>query len=370
MSRPIRAVVSTSALHNNVALARAQAGAAGLWAVVKAHGYGHGLLWVAQNLAAHTDGYALLELEEAYALRRVGLNHPILLLEGFFAARDLPHFVELGLTPVLHNEAQLRALEESTLTQPLPVYVKVNTGMNRLGFLPARALEVVQRLARLPQVASITLMSHFAEADDVRGIEPAYGRFQQFHQAVQGQLGRALPRSLANSATLLRYPQIVGGAGSWGRPGIVLYGASPFPHWFDAKTLGLQPVMTLSSQLIAVQHLAPGERVGYGGLFTAPEAMRIGIVACGYGDGYPRHAPTGTPIAVAGKRTRTLGRVSMDMLMVDLTPVPEADVGAPVVLWGGSGSAYVPADEVAHSAGTIAYELFCALAPRVPVTVA
>ena len=361
MSRPIHALVSAAALQQNFAVARNHAASARLWAVVKAHAYGHGLLRAAHALADLADGYALLELAEAAALREAGLAHPILLLEGIFAAAELGEVERLGVTPALGSLRQLQWLEEARLAQPMPVYLKVNTGMNRLGFRPAEVPEILARLLRLPQVSAVTLMTHFAEADGERGIAGQLAAFAPLRAAAH------LPVSMANSAALLRFPEAAGGKTGWVRPGIMLYGSSPFPELNSAETLGLRPAMTLASEIIAVQTLRPGERVGYGGLFEADRPMRIGIVACGYADGYPRHASTGTPIAVAGRRTRTLGRVSMDMLVADLTDIPEADVGAPVVLWGGAGDSLVAADEVAASAGTVAYELFCALASRVPV---
>lgn len=363
MSRPIRAEIHPAALRHNIGVARRHGGQVGLWAVVKAHGYGHGLLRVAQALNGLTDGYALLELEEAEALRREGFTQPILLLEGFFSPEELPRIATLGLVPVIHSLRQLLWLEQARLSRPIEVYLKLNTGMNRLGFKPADLPALMARLTALPQVAGVTLMSHFADADGPSGIAGQLARFQQAAASVPGDRHR----SLANSATLLRFPEAVGGQGDWARPGILLYGASPMPERHSALELGLQPAMTLSSELIAVQDLQTGDRIGYGGGFQAERAMRVGVVACGYADGYPRHAPTGTPIAVAGHRTRTLGRVSMDMLVADISDIPEADVGSEVVLWGRQGGAYVAADEVAAAAGTIAYELFCALAPRVPV---
>ncbi len=363
MPRPIQTLVSADALRHNFDVARSHGGASRLWAVVKAHGYGHGLLGVAGALADHADGFALLELEEAAALRQAGLTQPILLLEGVFAPSELQDVAALGLTPAIGSLRQLEWLEAASMPGPLPVYLKVNTGMNRLGFRPAQVPEVLARLLRLRQISAVTLMTHFAEADGTRGIAGQIAVFAPLAAATQ------LPVSTANSATLLRFPEALGGKTGWARPGIMLYGSSPFPDLKSARELDLLPVMTLSSEIIGVQDLRPGERVGYGGLFEANRPMRIGIVACGYGDGYPRHAPTGTPISVAGRRTRTLGRVSMDMLVADLTDIPAAGVGAPVVLWGGAGDSFIAADEVAASAGTVAYELFCALAARVPVSV-
>jgi alanine racemase len=235
----------------------------------------------------------------------------------------------------------------------LSVYLKLNTGMNRLGLEAGELDEALAMLASTSSADSITLMTHFADADGASGVAWQMARLQAMCA------GRSLPVSLANSAALLRFPEA---CGDWARPGIMLYGGSPFPDQ-SAEELGLRPVMTLESQVIAVRDLAVGDHVGYGCLFCADRPMRIGVVACGYADGYPRHAPTGTPILVAGQRTRTLGRVSMDKLCVDLTELPNADVGDPVTLWGEG----LPADEVASAAGTISYELFCALADRVPI---
>jgi alanine racemase len=233
------------------------------------------------------------------------------------------------------------------------VFVKLNTGMNRLGFEPAQLPRLLQRLRGARQVGEVTLMTHFANADDALGIDWQLERFDAAAREFD------LPVSLANSATVLRHPQAARG---WARVGLMLYGASPLPDR-PAAQLGLRPAMTLESRIIAVRELAAGARIGYGGTFTASRAMRMGVVACGYADGYPRHAPSGSPVLVAGRRTGTLGRVSMDMLCVDLSALPEAGVGAPVVLWGEG----LPVEEVAAAAGTIAYELLCALASRVPV---
>jgi alanine racemase len=324
--------------------------------VVKADAYGHGLMRAARALADVADGFALLEVEAAVALREEGFRQPILLLEGFFDAQDLAVCAEYGLTPVVHRLEQIRMIRAAALPAPLPIYLKLNTGMNRLGFLleemPAVRRELLEKPT--PFLSSVTLMTHFAAADGERGVEWQLERFRRM------SAGWDLPRSMANSAALLRYPETT--AGGWARPGILLYGASPFADE-DAAHFGLRPAMTLSSRILAVQEIGPGEQVGYGGLFEASRPMRVGIVACGYADGYPRHAPNGTPILVAGKRTMTVGRVAMDMLTCDLTDLPQAGVGSEVVLWGEG----LPADEVAAAAGTISYELFCALARRVPV---
>ena len=359
MPRPIRARLDWSALRHNHRIARGRAGSARVWSVVKADAYGHGLLSAARALAGVTDGFAVVELEGAMALREAGIPHPILMLEGPYQADDLPLFAELELTPVLHALWQVNALAEARLPLRLPVYLKLNTGMNRLGFNTDEFIVALARLAATDCIASATLMTHFANADEACGIHEQLGRFR----TMAGD--RALPVSLANSAALLRFPEAVGDSV---RPGIMLYGSSPFPAMQTAAALDLRPVMTLESELIAVRQLEPGDAVGYGSRFVAERAMRVGVVACGYADGYPRHAPTGTPINVAGRRTRTLGRVSMDKICVDLSGLPPAvGVGDTVTLWGGQGAMHVPADEVAAASGTVAYELFCALAARVPV---
>ncbi len=356
MPRPIRASIDLEALRHNYLLAKNKAGSARAFAVIKANAYGHGLLRAIQALGPVADGFALLDIAEAARLREAGLKQPIVLLEGFFEPADLSEVERLGLTPAIHCDAQLAMLERTRLTGQLDVLLKINSGMNRLGFTADSFPAALARLRALPAVRSITLMSHFARADDDTGIAPQLARFK----AIAG--GLELPVSLANSAALLRFPEA---AAQIVRPGIMLYGGSPMPDIASAEQLGLRPVMTLSSEIIGVQDIAAGEPVGYGGSFVAETGMRVGVVACGYADGYPRHAPTGTPILVGGRRTRTLGRVSMDMLACDLTHLPEAGVGSPVILWGDG----LAADEVAAAASTISYELFCALAARVPVQV-
>jgi alanine racemase len=325
--------------------------------VIKANGYGHGLLRVAGALAGLADGYALIELEAAMALREAGINAPILMMEGFYEAEDLTVFAEHRLTPVLHSRQQIELLLRAGLPTQLPICLKLNTGMNRLGFGAADFPPVLERIVASRLASSIMLMSHFADADEQRGIADQFARFQTMRGA------RALPFTLANSGALLRFPETCGGRGDWVRPGIMLYGSSPFPWLKSAADIGLRPVMTLTTELIGVQQIATNDRVGYGGSFVADKPMRIGLAACGYGDGYPRHAPTGTPILVGGRRTRSLGRVSMDKIAVDLTDLAHAGIGTPVTLWGDG----LPADEVATAAGTVSYELFCALNARVPV---
>jgi len=349
--RPIRAVFDLAAFRHNLAVARARAPRARMWAVVKADAYGHGLMRAVTTLVA-ADGYALLDLEDAVQLRDAGITSPILLLEGVFEPEDLGAVAEHGLTIVVHDDHQIDLIEAAKLPARVSVVLKMNTGMNRLGFSPDRYRSIFERLARSPAVAGVTLMTHFADADGERGVAEQLRRFE----AVAAPI--AAPRTLANSAALLKFPET---HADWVRPGIMLYGCSPFPTQSAAK-LGLKAVMSLQSELIAVQSVQRGDRVGYGGIYTAERSMRVGVVACGYADGYPRHAPTGTPVLVNGKRTRTVGRVSMDMLTVDLEAIPEAQVGTPVTLWGEK----LSCDEVAFAAGTVSYELVCGLAARVP----
>lgn len=353
MSRPVKASIDLSALRQNQQIVRRAAPGSRLWAVVKANAYGHGLARVWNALSA-ADGFAMLNLEEAILLRELGWKGPILMLEGFFQADELALFDKYRLIATVHSNWQIKALQQAKLNAPLDIYVKVNSGMNRLGFMPDRLQIVWQQLRALGNVSEMTLMSHFAEAENPQGIAEPMRRIEQAAE------GLDCPRSLANSAATLWHPE---SHFDWVRPGIVLYGASPSGLWQDVANTGLKPVMTLSSEIIAVQNLRAGEAVGYGATWRATEERRIGIVACGYADGYPRLAPSGTPVLVDGVRTVTVGRISMDMLAVDLTPCPQAGIGAPVELWGKE----IKIDDVAASCGTVGYELMCALAPRVPV---
>jgi len=366
MPRPISAVIHTAALAHNLARVRQAAPASKVWAVVKANAYGHGIAR-AYGALRGADGFALLDLAEAEKLRALGWVGPILLLEGCFAAEDLALCERLNLWHVVHCREQIDWLAVHRGSRAHRVFLKMNTGMNRVGFSPAAYPAAWQRLSALPQVGEITHMTHFARADEAGGIDEAMQRFSRGVGALPGE------RSLANSAAVLRHGGDRRVAADWVRPGIALYGSSPTALAPDAAHWALQPAMSLRSELIDVQHIAAGERVGYGGLFTAPHAMRIGVVACGYADGYPRVAPTGTPVVVDGVRTRLVGRVSMDMLCVDLEPVFAAGgqpgVGSTVLLWGQDAQAELPIDQVAAAAGTLGYELMCALAPRVPVRV-
>ena len=352
MSRPIHATVSATALRHNYAVAKRAALQSRVYAVVKANAYGHGIERVTRALV-RADGFATVELEGAVATRERGFAEPIVLLEGFFAPGELPVIAASDLAVVVHNEEQLRMLETSRPAQPLDVFFKINTGMNRLGFAIGAARQQLERLRKSGAAKSITLMTHFATADGPRGIEEALRRFNEATEGID------LPKSFANSAAIFAHPE---SHADIARLGIGLYGATPFDDR-SAESLGVKPAMTLASELIAIQDLQPGDTIGYGGAFRSEHAMRVGVVACGYADGYPRHAPSGTPVVVGGVRTKTAGRVSMDMITVDLAKVPDARVGTPVTLWGEG----LPIDEVATAAGTVGYELMCALAPRVPV---
>ena len=351
--RPIRVRIDSAALRHNLAAARRRAPRSRICAVVKANAYGHGLARAARALAA-AEGLALIELEAALELRRSGERRPIMLLQGFFSPDELEPIATHGLTTVVHHLEQLAMLEKARLPKRIAVVAKLNSGMNRLGVPAEDVRGVLERLRDCPNAGVTALMTHFADADGKRGVRGQLERFEAATAAVD------LPKSLANSAALLRYPET---HKDWVRPGIMLYGCSPFPDE-SAAALGLKPAMTLESELIAVRSLSAGDGVGYGGTFAASGPMRVGVVACGYADGYPRHAPTGTPILVRGKRTRTLGRVAMDVLFADLTGIPEAAVGSAVTLWGEG----LSADEVAASAGTVSYELLCAISQRVPVS--
>jgi alanine racemase len=354
MPRPIRATISAGALSHNLEVARARAAGAKVWAVLKANAYGHGLERAAAALRA-ADGFAVLDFQEAARLRALGMQKPILMLEGFFQAADLPLLHQHALTPVIHSARQVEALGRAELAGAIDVYLKANSGMNRLGF-PAEGLRHAYNALRgHPKVRNITMMTHFADADGASGIAAQLAAFEEMVRPFG-----PLPRSMANSAALLRFPDET--RADWVRPGIMLYGGSPFGER-SAESLGLKPVMTFSSEIIATQRLKRGERVGYGLSYEAAGELTIGVVACGYADGYPRHAPSGTPVLVNGQRARTVGRVSMDMIAVDITQLPGGGVGTPVTLWGEG----LSADEVGAAAGTLSYELFTKLTARVPV---
>jgi alanine racemase len=356
MPRPLVATIDISALRHNLAVARRQAAGARVWAVIKGDAYGHGLARGMQGFA-DADGLALIEPDYAVRLRELGWRKPILLLEGCFDEEDLRVAVQHDFQIVVHNWQQLALLEAGLPSgTQLDVHLKMNSGMNRLGFKPDIYREAHARLRKIAGVRGIALITHLANADEADN--PALPLARQLACFAEGAQDLPGQRSIANSAADLLHPEA---AADWVRAGVMLYGGTPCTT--AAADFGLLPVMTLRSEIIGVQNLDAGDAVGYGSRFVAPQPMRIGVVACGYADGYPRHAPSGTPVLVNGVRTATLGRISMDMLMVDLSGIADADVGSQVVLWGEG----LPIDEVANAAGTIGYELMCALAPRVHV---
>lgn len=359
MPRPIVATIDRAALTHNLVLAAQLTHGARVWAVVKADAYGHGIAVAASAFAA-ADGLALIEIENAIALRELGWKKPILLLEGCFSDVDWRAAAEHRLSCVIHSDEQLSEFEATTLSRKLDIYLKFNTGMNRLGFRVDRARDLVARLALNVGVGEITLMTHFARADE------ADGHLDQLRVFNEATAGLPYARSLANSAACFDFDRVDGTAtvtsNNSARPGVMLYGATPFSHATrSAAALKLKAAMTLTTEVIGVQTLVAGESVGYGATYTASKTERIAVIACGYADGYPRSAGTGTPIIVDGTTTRLVGRVSMDKITVDVTDIPLARVGSAVELWG----AQLAVDEVANAAGTIGYELLTGVAPRV-----
>jgi alanine racemase len=357
MPRPLVATVDISAMRHNLAVAKKHAPDSKVWAVVKANAYGHGLERGMRGFS-DADGLALIEPDNAVRLREMGWKKPILLLEGFFEPADLSVVAGHKLQVAVHCVEQMEMLEKigPGLSAPIHVHLKMNSGMNRLGFTPQAYRGAYERLHAMPAVGNISLITHFANADEPANAGlPLAEQVLRFRSAAEG-----LPceRSVSNSAADLMHPEL---SADWVRPGIILYGATPGGK--TAAEFGLRAAMTLESEIIGIQQIGPGDAIGYGSRFIADQPMTIGVVACGYADGYPRHAPNGTPIVVDGLRTRIIGRVSMDMITVDLTDIPTARVGSKVTLWGDG----LPIDEVATAAGTIGYEMMCALAPRVKV---
>ena len=351
MTRPIQVEIHCSAIRHNYLLARSKAPHSRVYAVLKANAYGHGLLEAAQAVADVADGFALLNIEDAIRLREAGIQQDIVLLEGAFSTEEITAMAHYRLGSAVHSKQQIKWLLNSSATQPVSVWLKINSGMNRLGFTPESAFTALAELRSKPGIRVEMLMTHFATADDAYGVSEQWRRFQPLIAS------SALPISAANSAALFRYPHTHGAVV---RPGIMLYGCSPFS---DIKTadLGLRAAMTLSSQIIAVQQIQTSDAVGYGRRLVAEREMRIGIVACGYADGYPRLADNGTPVSVDGCFTSIVGRVSMDMLSVDLSNIAQAGIGSRVELWGSK----VPIERVATGAGTLGYELMCAITQRV-----
>lgn len=347
--RPARALIDLSSLRHNYRLARQLAGGRAL-AVVKADAYGHGAVACALALQADAaDGFAVACLEEALALREAGIRAPILLLEGFFEADELALIAQHDLWCVLHSHWQIDALARTPLPRPIRVWLKLDSGMHRVGLSPAEYRAGWERLAALPQVESLVAMTHFSRADELDSAR-TNEQAQAFIATVAGLPGE---HSISNSPGLLGWPAL---RNDWGRAGLMLYGASPF-NSVQALADQLQPVMTLQSKIIAVRELPAGEPIGYGGSFVTERPTRVGVVAMGYADGYPQFAPTGTPVHIDGQASRLIGRVSMDMLTVDLTDLPAAGLGSEVELWGKQ----VPVTEVARHLNGSAYSLLCGL---------
>ena len=352
MERTAIATVDLAALRHNLEMVKLYSPQSHVLAVIKANAYGHGLIPVAKALG-QADGFAVACLDEALALREV-TNHRIVVLQGFQHAEQIPVFSKQGIEPVLHQEWQIEMLAQSTsLEQGVHVWLKLDTGMHRLGLNGDNLSDYIVAMEGCENVASIQLMTHMACADD-RSDDFTQQQLDEFHRVTQGL---SFPRSVANSATLIGWGE---SRLEWLRPGVMLYGVNPFDQGVG-KDLDLQPVMELSTRLIAVNDCLQGDLVGYGGHWVCPKDMRIGVAAIGYGDGYPRHAVNGTPVLVNGRRCPIVGRVSMDMITVDLSDCKEASVGDAVVLWGSD----LPVEEVAASAGTIPYELLCSVYGRV-----
>ncbi|KGM52794.1 alanine racemase [Lysobacter concretionis Ko07 = DSM 16239] len=358
--RPTRALIDLEALRYNYRLARELGGRKAL-AVVKADAYGHGAVRCARALEAEADGFGVACIEEALELREAGIRAPILLLEGFFEAAELELIDVHDLWTVVQADWQIDAIERARPSRPLTVWLKLDSGMHRLGLAPSQYRACLQRLQTMPQVGEVVAMTHFARADELdcpRTREQA----ALFTQTVEGLGidGRPLPTSLGNSPALLGWPEV---QGDWARPGLMLYGATPFaaPHPVADR---LQPVMTVESQVIAISELPVGEPVGYGARFVTERPTRVGVVAMGYADGYPQFAPNGTPVMIDGRPGQVIGRVSMDMLTVDLTDHPDAGLGSRIELWGRQ----VRAGDLAARCATSAYRLLCGV-KRVPRSV-
>jgi len=349
--------LNLAALHHNVRRVRDLAPYSRILAMVKADAYGHGVQEVARALT-EVDGFGVAFIDEARALREAGITQPIAVLQGVFNGDEMFTAVRKGMQIVVHQEEQLQIVESCRLSGPIDVWLKIDTGMHRLGFSPESAIRAYQRLCEAKVVRDVGLMTHFACADELgsRQTERQIARFRALQQTLSREDTRVINDSLANSAGIVAWPAA---HGAWVRPGIMLYGASPLTDR-SAQDLGLRPVMTLTSRLIAINSVKQGEPVGYGATWVADRDTRLGVVGIGYGDGYPRHARNGTPVLINGRLVPVVGRVSMDMITVDLGDLP-ASIGNTVVLWGEG----LPADTVAEHAGTISYELFCKVTSRV-----
>ena len=353
MTRPARALIDVAALRHNLGRVRALAPGTRVLAIIKANGYGHGMVRVAHALQT-ADGFGVACLEEALILREAGIHQRIVLLGGMFDVADLTLVDQHRLDLVVHHESQAALLEQARVRCPISIWLKIDTGMHRLGIHPSRLPWLWQRLAGCSNVRQpMRLMTHLASADEPHNPQTP----EQLACFFACTEGFASERSLANSAAILAWPAA---HGNWVRPGIMLYGISPFCDTIGAD-LDLRPAMTLGTQLVAVKRVERGGAIGYGGTWVCPETMPIGVAAIGYGDGYPRQIPSGTPVLLNGKPVPVVGRVSMDLITLDLRTQPDAELGDAVVLWGRG----LPIEQLAARVGTIAYELVCGIAPRV-----
>ena len=357
MGRPTKITIDLSALRNNLQQIRKLAPNSSVLAMVKSNAYGHGLERIALALP-DAEALGVACIEEGMFLRHAGVKNPIVLMEGLFTTDELLKAAAENFTLVVHHLSQVEMLEKHSLIDPILVWLKVDTGMHRLGFNPDEIQKISKRLMNCTSVKQpFGLMTHFAEADSLERAQ-TLNQIEIFNKVTDRIPG---PRSLANSAGIIAWPSI---HCDWVRPGIMLYGASPFQKHRGVEH-HLQPVMSLSSELIAIHYLLKGSRVGYGGIWTCPEDMLVGVVGIGYGDGYPWHAQNGTPMLVNGRPCPLIGRVAMDMISVDLRTQPEAKVGDPVLLWGPG----LPVEVVAEHSNTIGYELLTRITQRVHVTV-
>lgn len=348
------ALINQAALQHNLAIVRRHAPDANIMAVIKANAYGHGMLRMARMLAAAVDSLAVARTDEAVALREQGVTAPITVLQGFMGRDELMCYAEYQLTAVVHQHEQIQALLTASVPEKIAIWLKMDSGMSRLGFLPAEWQAVCARLQNSTRVQQpFGVMTHLASADEV-GCRQSRQQLQRFDALTCQHVGA---KSIANSAAVLACPEAVS---DWVRPGLMLYGVSPFPDK-SAADLGLKPVMTLQSRLISVKTVAPGETVGYGATWRCQHATRVGIVSIGYGDGYPRYAQNGTPVLINGKVVPLIGRVSMDMLAVDLSALPEAKIGDTATLWGEG----LPVETIARYADTIPYTVLCGITARV-----
>lgn len=356
MPRPIVAVIHMGSLRHNLQRMREAAGERTLWAVVKANAYGHGLLRAMQAFE-QADGLAMIDICDAQTVRDHGWTKRILLLEGFFDETDLPVLQKLDIETIVHNREMIEMIRKHAPYQSLKVHIKINSGMNRLGFLPHQEQAIYEELASIEGVQVMGVVTHFANAERSYSAQAPVSVNQQLTR--MGELAK-MPQGacLCNSAALLWHPEVNGDAV---RAGVALYGASPEAN-VGSQELGIRPAMTLKAKILAIQNVEKGEAVGYGSRFIAPRRSRIAIVACGYADGYPRRMPDGAPTYVEGKIAPIAGAVAMDMLSIDVTDIAEAKVGSEVELWG----KHVGVNELAQLSGTIGYELMCALALRVP----